>query len=91
MSSNTKTKKGEKTNVKSEKVINFRPLDTKTRKDDNIWNAMELYGDSDEMEQNYESSTKKLTKNQERRIAEFKRERMKIMGIKVLSIVRQTA
>ncbi len=91
MSNNTKNQKGVKTNVKHKKVINFRPLDTKSRKDDAIWNAMELYGDSDENEQNYVSSKKKLTKKQERRIADFKRERMKTMGIKILSVVRQTA
>lgn len=91
MSNKTKHKKGEKTNVKRSRVIDFRPLNTKSRKDDNAWNALKLYGDSDEEEQDYTPTVKKLTKRQEQKIARFKKERMRVMGFRILSIVRQTA
>lgn len=53
MSNKINTKTGEKTDVKC-KIINFRPLSTKDRKDDEVWNSMEFMCKNDEEEAGYE-------------------------------------
>ncbi len=46
------------TNVKTGQVIDFTTIDTKGRKDDEAWNSMKFYGESDEQELEYRSPEK---------------------------------
>ena len=87
MSNKTKTNTGENTNVKKTKIINFRPLDTKSRKDDQIWNAMELYGDSDFAESKYKQSVEVDAKKME----SIRRRANRMFGRRILQIVGEAA
>ncbi len=62
------TEKGKKTNVKMERIVNVKTLDTPSHDDDKqTWNAYEPYGDSDLDESLYKSSKVRISKaNRER-------------------------
>ena len=81
MKKNTKTKKGDKTNVKC-KFIDFSTLDTKGRKDDSAWNAMKLYGTNDEKEASY-VSPKKVSAETKRKISSL---RARLFGARIREI-----
>ena len=55
MRNNNKINTGETADVKVEGVIDYQPLDTADRDDDNAWNVMKFYGESDGAESDYES------------------------------------
>lgn len=81
MSKKIKTKIGEKTDVKC-KIINFRPLSTKDRKDDEVWNSMEFMCESDEKEAKYESP-EEVSAEAEQKISSL---RAKLFGAKIRDI-----
>lgn len=78
---NTKTKKGDKTNVKS-KIIDFSALDTEDREDDKAWNAMKLYGMDDEKEASYESP-KRVSAEAKQKISSL---RLRLFGARIREI-----
>lgn len=71
MRTQNSTKKGKITNVRLEKIVDVRTLNTPSHEDDkHTWNAYEPYGESDLAESQYKSAVKK-------RISKVNRERMK--------------
>lgn len=77
MSEKLKTQKGGKSDVKMNAIIDFAPLETKTRKDDKeSWNSMQFYGESDIGEADYVSpSDEKVTAGARERILQFQKAR----------------
>lgn len=77
MSEKLKTKKGDKADVKCEGIINFGPIDTKSRRDDKeTWNALQFYCETDNKEAKYVSpSDEEVTGSAQERIERFKRAR----------------
>lgn len=86
MKNNIKTKTGEKTDVKSN-IIDFSALDTKSREDDEAWNAMKLYGMDDEKEASYESP-KRVSAEAEQKISLL---RARLFGAKIREIYNMKA
>lgn len=83
MSEKINTKTGENTDVKlKKKVINFRPLDTKGREDDSVWNSMEFMCENDEAEAKYESPNE-VSKAARENIS---RAKAKFIGLRMLEI-----
>ena len=89
MSEKIKINTGENTDVKCEKckIINFRPLNTKDRKDDEVWNSMEFMCKSDEEESDYESPGA-VSEEAEKKIASL---RVRLFGNRVKSIYNTKA
>lgn len=64
MSNKNKINTGEQTDVMTEKIINFEPLETETRDDDfDSWNAMQFMGKSDKEEAEQGSARVELDSN----------------------------
>lgn len=85
MSEIINTNTGEQTNVKSEAIIDYRPLDTVTRDDDNVWNVMQYMGKTDEEEAEQGSARVELDSEAEI----FKRRR--VGRVAILNTIRSAA
>lgn len=84
MSEKINTKRGEQTDVKDEQIIDFSPLDTASREDDEAWNVMKFYGESDDAEGAYQPPVEKSQKELE---AILKRAKAAKIGESILAAV----
>ncbi len=62
MRNNINTKIGGSTDVKGNKVIDYKPLETKDRSDDEAWDSLKFLGESDTDELNYTPKAQELNK-----------------------------
>lgn len=86
MSEKLKNQKGGQTDVKT-KIIDFDPLDTKTRKDDDGWNTMQFYGKTDGDEAKYESQAdEKLSLEAQKGITNFRARKLGKMMIQAATV-----
>lgn len=84
MSNTIKIKTGEETDVKTKrKIIDYSPLDTESREDDNAWNSMQFMCENDEKEAEYESPDE-VSLEAKKNIS---RARAKLIGVRMVEIM----